>query len=67
MHTDLDRLLYGDGYGQASIEGVGPISAEVARRLACDALRRRAGVDGGRGAALTQKKLEHVRPKTAME
>ena len=35
VHTDLERLLYGDGYGHASIEGVGPISAEVARRLAC--------------------------------
>ena len=37
VHTDLDRLLYGDGYGHASIQGVGPISAEVARRLACNA------------------------------
>jgi hypothetical protein len=37
VHTDLERLLYGDGYGHASIEGVGPISAEVARRLACSA------------------------------
>ena len=36
VHTDLERLLYGDGYGHASIEGVGPISAEVARRLACN-------------------------------
>jgi hypothetical protein len=37
VHTDLERLLNGDGYGHASLEGVGPISAEVARRLACDA------------------------------
>lgn len=37
VHTDLERLLYGDGYGHASIQGVGPISAEVARRLACNA------------------------------
>jgi hypothetical protein len=37
VHVDLATLLQGDGYGDASIEGVGPISAEVARRLACNA------------------------------
>jgi hypothetical protein len=37
VHTDLDRLLYGDGYGHASVEGAGPVSAEVARRIACSA------------------------------
>lgn len=37
VHADLERLLHGDGYGHASIEGAGPISAEVARRVACNA------------------------------
>ena len=37
VHADLERLLHGDGYGNASIEGAGPISAEVARRVACNA------------------------------
>jgi Domain of unknown function (DUF222) len=37
VHTDLALLLQGDGYGYASIQGVGPISAETARRLACNA------------------------------
>jgi hypothetical protein len=36
VHVDLERLLHGDERGDASIEGAGPISAETARRLACD-------------------------------
>jgi hypothetical protein len=57
VHTDLDRLLYGDGYGHASIEGVGPISAEVARRLACNAHITLA-FDAPDGTSLDQKQLE---------
>ena len=57
VHTDLDRLLHGDGYGHASIEGVGPISAEVARRLACNA-DITLSFDAPDGASLDQKKLE---------
>ena len=57
VHTDLDRLLYGDGYGHASIEGVGPISAEVARRLACNA-HITLSFDAPDGTCLDQKPLE---------
>ena len=57
VHTDLDRLLYGDGYGHASIEGVGPISAEVARRLACNA-HITLSFDAPDGTSLDQKQLE---------
>jgi hypothetical protein len=57
VHTDLDRLLYGDGYGHASIQGVGPISAEVARRLACNA-HITLSFDAADGTSLDQKKLE---------
>ena len=57
VHADLDRLLYGDGYGHASIQGVGPISAEVARRLACNA-HITLSLDGPDGTSLNQKKLE---------
>jgi Domain of unknown function (DUF222) len=57
VHTDLDRLLYGDGYGRASIEGVGPISAEVARRLACNA-HITLSFDAPDGTSLDQKQLE---------
>ncbi len=57
VHTDLDRLLYGDGYGHASIQGVGPISAEVARRLACNA-HITLSFDTPDGTTLDQKKLE---------
>ena len=56
VHTDLDRLLYGDGYGHASIEGVGPISAEVARRLACNA-HITLSFDAPDGTGLDQKPL----------
>jgi hypothetical protein len=57
VHTDLDRLLYGDGYGHASIEGVGPISAEVARRIACNA-HITVSFDAPDGTILDQKQLE---------
>jgi hypothetical protein len=57
VHTDLDRLLYGDGYGHASIDGVGPISAEVARRLACNA-HITLSFDAADGTSLDQKQLE---------
>ncbi len=56
VHTDLERLLYGDGYGHASITGVGPISAEVARRLACSA-DITLSFDAPDGACLDQKAL----------
>jgi hypothetical protein len=56
VHADLERLLYGDGYGHASIEGAGPISAEVARRLACDA-DITLSLDAPDGAVLDQKAL----------
>jgi hypothetical protein len=57
VHTDLERLLYGDGYGHASIQGVGPISAEVARRLACNA-NITLSFDGPDGSTLDQKQLQ---------
>jgi Domain of unknown function (DUF222) len=57
VHADLERLLHGDGYGQASIEGVGPVSAEVARRLACNA-HITLSFDAPDGTALDQKKLQ---------
>jgi hypothetical protein len=53
VHADLALLLEGDGHGYASIEGVGPISAEVARRLACDA-KITLSVHGGDGSVLDQ-------------
>ena len=39
VHAPLELLMgcSGSGGGVAEIEGVGPVSAEVARRLACDA------------------------------
>jgi hypothetical protein len=36
VHADLSLLTGGDGDGTASIDGVGPISAEILRRLSCD-------------------------------
>jgi hypothetical protein len=56
VHTDLERLLYGDGYGHASIQGVGPISAEVARRIACNA-DITLSFDAPDGTCLDQKPL----------
>lgn len=57
VHVDLDRLLHGDGFGGASIEGAGPISAETARRLACDG-DLTLSYDAPDGACLDQKPLE---------
>jgi hypothetical protein len=57
VHADLDRLLHGDGYGRASVDGVGPISAEMARRLACDA-DITLSFDAPDGACLDQKPLQ---------
>jgi hypothetical protein len=37
IHAPLELLVDGSGGGVAEIQGAGPISAEVARRLACDA------------------------------
>ena len=57
VHVDLDRLLHGDEYGEAAIEWVGPISADVARRLACDADITLSFETPG-GTVLDQKPLE---------
>jgi hypothetical protein len=56
VHADLDRLLHGDGYGTASVDGAGPISAEVARRLACSA-DLTLSLDAPDGTCLDQKPL----------
>lgn len=56
VHIDLERLLGGDEFGTASIEGVGPISTEMARRLACDA-ETILSFEGPEGNILDQKKL----------
>lgn len=57
VHVDLDRLLHGDRYGEASIEWCGPISADVARRLACNADITLSYETGG-GTVLDQKLLD---------
>ena len=57
VHVDLDRLLHGDRYGEAAIEWVGPISADVARRLACNANITLSFESPG-GTVLDQKPLE---------
>lgn len=57
VHVDLQRLLHGDESGAASIEGAGPISAETARRLACDA-DITMSYEAPDGACLDQKALE---------
>jgi hypothetical protein len=57
VHIDLERLLGGDAFGTASIEGVGPISTEMARRLACDA-ETILSFEGPDGSILDQKKLQ---------
>jgi hypothetical protein len=57
VHVDLDRLLHGDRYGEAAIEWVGPISADVARRLACNADITLSFESPG-GTVLDQKSLE---------
>jgi hypothetical protein len=56
VHADLDRLLHGDAYGSAEVEGAGPISAEVARRLACNA-HITLSLDAPDGTVLDQKPL----------
>ncbi len=56
VHADLALLLQGDGFGEASIAGVGPISAEEARRLACNA-EITMSFDGPDGRCLDQKPL----------
>jgi hypothetical protein len=56
VHADLDRLLHGDGYGHASIEGAGPVSAEVARRVACDA-EITLSLDAPDGSVLDQRAI----------
>jgi hypothetical protein len=63
VHADLERLLHGDGYGTAFINGVGPISAEVARRLACEA-ELILSLDGADGTCLDQKSFgRHPTPE----
>jgi hypothetical protein len=57
VHCDLDRLLHGDGYGSASIQDAGPISAETVRRLACDA-QITLSFDTPEGSVLDQKPLK---------
>jgi hypothetical protein len=57
VHVDFDRLVHGDRYGEAAIEWVGPISADVARRLACDANITLSFESPG-GTVLDQKPLE---------
>ena len=57
VHVDLDRLLHGDRYGEAAIEWVGPISADVARRLACNA-DITVSFESSGGTVLDQKPLE---------
>jgi Domain of unknown function (DUF222) len=63
VHTNLERLIFGDGYGHASIDGVGPISAADARRLACDA-EVIFSFEGQDGTILDQKPLQRD-PTTA--
>jgi hypothetical protein len=69
VHVDVD-LLADDNpessrkpNGYASIEGLGPISAEVARRLCCDA-KISVSLDGSDGSCLDLKPL-HRYPSTA--
>jgi Domain of unknown function (DUF222) len=57
VHIDLERLLGGDEFGTATLEGVGPISTETARRLACDA-EVVLSFEGPDGSVLDQKKLQ---------
>ncbi len=58
VHVDLDRLLHGDGYGQANVEWVGPISADVARRLVCNADLLTLSYESPGGTVLDQKVLD---------
>jgi Domain of unknown function (DUF222) len=61
VHVDLERLLHGDRYGEAAIEWVGPISADVARRLACNAKITMSFESPG-GTVLDQKPLDRIPP-----
>jgi len=56
VHVDLERLLHGDRFGGAAIEGAGPISADTARRLACDS-DTKISFDAPDGACLDQRAL----------
>jgi hypothetical protein len=59
VHADLSLLLGRDettgldGEGNASIEGLGPISAEIARRLSCDGTHT-ISLEGADGSILDQ-------------
>jgi hypothetical protein len=63
VHADLSLLEGGDGEGRASIGGLGPISAEVARRLSCDA-KLMLSLDAPDGTCLDQYPLRRS-PTTA--
>jgi hypothetical protein len=52
VHADVS-LFGGDGSGDASIEGLGPISAEIVRRLSCDA-KHTISLEGADGTILDQ-------------
>ena len=55
LHAPLSLLL-GIGSGVAELEGVGPVAAEVARRLACDA-RVTLSLEGPDGSILDQGRV----------
>lgn len=56
VHADLGFLTGSDPNGVAELAGVGPISTEVARRLACDA-KVVFSVERGDGSILDQKRV----------
>jgi hypothetical protein len=53
VHAELSLLAGRDGDGYASIEGLGPISAEVARRISCNA-KHTISLDAADGTCLDQ-------------
>ncbi len=53
VHVDLSLLEAGDGHGYGSIDGLGPISSEVARRLFCDG-KSTISIDRPDGSCLDQ-------------
>jgi hypothetical protein len=63
VHTDLGFLTGLDPNGGADLAGVGPISQEVARRLACDS-KVVFSVEHGVGCILDQKRVRRS-PTTA--